>query len=180
VNLNILRTLFIAISSAAGVQFGIWRPRKAVAGSLKARAYAAIRLATVGEVLAYTLLILLSLAPGDPAPALRIFDDGDPQFVISLVLLGVMLISPLASVAGNVDRGRQLRALFYTFLALLFAAGLTWFAFGSMVRAIVQPDAPFWREALLGAATLLSGGATASVLEAYVAIRQPRSLWDEA
>ena len=177
-NTTILRTLFITISSAAGVQFGIWRPRKMVAGSIKARAYAAVRLATIGELLAYILLVLLSLLPGDPAPALRALDDGEVQAMLSLVLLGVMLISPLASVAGNLDRGRQVRALFYTFLALLFAAGLTWFAFGSLLRAMLQPDAPLWREALLGAATLLSGGATASVLEAYVAIRQPRSMWD--
>lgn len=179
-NTTILRTLFIAISSAAGVQFGIWRPRKMVAGSIKARAYAAIRLAAIGELLAYTLLVLLNFTPGEPAASLLVLDDGEVQFLLSLVLLGVMLVSPLASVAGNLDRGRQLRALFYTFLALLFAAGLTWFAFGTMLRAVLAPEALLWREVLLGAATLLSGGATASVLEAYVTIRQPRSMWDGA
>lgn len=176
-NTSILRTLFITLSSIAGVQFGIWRPRKMVAGSIKARAYMAIRLACIGEMLAYTILIL-TLAPNGASSPLRGLDDADLQVLLSFVLLGVMLISPLASVAGNLERGRQVRALLYTFIALLFAGGLTWFAFGSLISAMNRPDAPIWQQALLAAATLLSGGATASVLEAYVAIRQPRSIWD--
>jgi hypothetical protein len=68
-------------------------------------------------------------------------------------------------------------AIIGSLIALIFTTGFTWFIFIIMLQLLAYVPL---QGALAFLALVLGGGASASVLELYVAVRQPRSRWDES
>jgi hypothetical protein len=147
-----------------GIPVAIWRPRKGVEGSSQGRAYLAIRRAAAWLLASYVLLVLPGLSAGD---------DPLPTVLLALVSLAAFILWPLATAALALDMRRRWLALPSTVLALLFAAGLTWYGALLVVVGFVTPYLPTWHIAVALLAALLGLGACIFIMETYALIRRP-------
>ena len=161
-----LFAILVQLGWVAGVQFAIWWPRKAERGTARARAYRAVRAASGCLSLGYLLFLLhFTVSPQD---------DPSPFTPLTFLTLGNLLLTPLSSLARNLDRGKRVRAMLSGVWALVFAACMTWTCVFFLIRFLTLPGVPRLQWTVLVAATLLCGAAMAFVMEAYAAIRQPR------
>ncbi|HWE62627.1 MAG TPA: hypothetical protein VHB98_13015 [Chloroflexota bacterium] len=167
--IELLLPVALVFSWTLGVQLAIWWPRQAVAESTRARAYSAMRFAAAGLLLGYLALVLIILA-------LQGYEDL-PRFLLTATAYGNLLQTPLALVALSIAKRERVWAIIGSLIALIFTTGFTWFIFIIMLQLLAYVPL---QGALAFLALVLGGGASASVLELYVAVRQPRSRWDES
>lgn len=165
--LDLLLTATVVLTWALGVQLAVWWPYKTVAGSPRVRALHAIRYAVIGLALSVALLALI-LFGLQPSHLVRV--------ILAAVGWTAFLQTPLALTALAVARGERMLAIIGSLLALCVASLFLWLSF---YIALVLLTYIGLLSPMAFLAFVLSGGAVASLLELYVAIRQPRARWDE-
>lgn len=148
----------------AGVSLAIWRPRRPAPGTVQASTYGTIKGGALLQLLGFVLLLVPVLNPNDWYFAL---------LLVVAALLAALLLVPQALGALALDLGNRRLGVAGSFLAVLFAAGVTWLCFSNALAFLLPDYHSTWRCIVSALGALLSGGAALLSMEVYLAFRRP-------
>jgi membrane-bound ClpP family serine protease len=160
-----LSSLLLIGATLACISLLIWWPRRAAAGSLQASTYGTIKGAALLQLLGFVLLL---------APVLDPRDGFFMLLVIVAAIVAAVLLIPQALGALALDIGNRRLGVAGSFLAVLFACGITLLCFSNALGYLLLPELhSTWRCIVSALGALLSGGAVLLSMEVYLAFRHP-------